>query len=292
MPATPLPGAGRAVVVINPRSGGGKAGRYGLADACAARGIEAIVLGAGDDVAGIAADAVNGGATAIGAAGGDGTQGTVAAVAAAHDVPFVCVPIGTRNHFALDLGADPRNPVAALDAFSSGHERRVDLGRVNNRMFVNNVSLGWYGELVDTDAYRDAKIKTALEMLPDLISPDAAPFDLRFGLPSGEECLSAYLLLVSNNPYQLIRPPRQGARRGLDQGTLGVIALPDRARAGRRAVLNWTAPSFDVQSADTVHVGLDGEAVALDPPLRFTTVPGALRVLSAAKRRRRPLRTA
>jgi diacylglycerol kinase family enzyme len=279
VPGATIGGAEQAVLIVNPRSGGGKAAHRDIARECAARGIEPILLGPDDDIADIAARAVAAGAGVLGAAGGDGSQGTVAAIAAAHGVPFVCVPTGTRNHFALDLRVDPRDPVGALDAFTTGREHRIDLGRVNDHMFVNNVSMGWYGKLVESDAYRDAKLKTALEMLPDLVGPRADLFDLRFSRPGGDQCRGAHLLLVSNNPYDLIRPPRQRTRRRLDQGALGMIAV----RIGRvpepRGLMNWTAANFRVDSPDTVHLGLDGEALSIEPPLLFETVPLALRVL-------------
>ena len=91
-------------------------------------------------------------------AGGDGSLAVVAAAAAAHGLPFICVPAGTRNHFALDLGVDRHDVAGALDAFSDGVERRIDLAEVNGRVFLNNVSLGIYGEAVRQSAYRDAKI--------------------------------------------------------------------------------------------------------------------------------------
>src|SRR4029450_13195285 len=62
--------------------------------------------------------------------------------------PSACIPAGTRNHFALDLGVDRDDVVGALDAFVDGGQRWVDLGEVNGRTFVNNVSLGLYGESV------------------------------------------------------------------------------------------------------------------------------------------------
>ena len=88
------------------------------------------------------------GADVLGMAGGDGSLAAVAAVAIELDVPFVCIPFGTRNHFARDLGLDRDDPLAALAAFDDGQERRVDVGRVGDRLFLNNVSLGLYALLV------------------------------------------------------------------------------------------------------------------------------------------------
>ncbi len=103
------------VLIVNPRSGGGKAHHYGLVGRCRARGIEPVVMKEGDDLASLAAAAVSSGADAIGMAGGDGSQAIVAAVASEHDIPYVCIPAGTRNHFALDIGLDREDVIGALD---------------------------------------------------------------------------------------------------------------------------------------------------------------------------------
>ena len=136
------------VLFFNPRSGGGKAERFSLAKEARARGIEPIELKAGDDLEVLVRGAVARGADGLAMAGGDGSQAVVAAVAAEFGLPYACVPAGTRNHFALDLGVDRDDVVGALEAFVDGGERRVDLGEVNGRVFVNNVSLGLYAEAV------------------------------------------------------------------------------------------------------------------------------------------------
>src|SRR6476646_4140017 len=92
------------VLFINPRSGGGKARRVALDERARERGIEVVMLGSGDSLDALVADAVRRGADALGVAGGDGSLATVAGVACARGVPFICLPAGTRNHFALDLG--------------------------------------------------------------------------------------------------------------------------------------------------------------------------------------------
>jgi hypothetical protein len=132
------------VLFYNPRSGGGKVVRFHVAREARRRGIEPIELRQGDDLEQLVRDAVFHGADALAMAGGDGSQATVAMVAAELGLPYACIPAGTRNHFALDLGVDRDDVVGALDAFVDGGERRVDLGEVNGRVFVNNVSLGLY----------------------------------------------------------------------------------------------------------------------------------------------------
>ena len=289
------------VLIMNPRSGGGKAARFHLADECRARGIEPVVLEPGDDLLQLAEAAISGGADAIGMAGGDGSQALVAAVAARHGIPHVTVPAGTRNHFALDLGLDRDDVVGALDAFTDGIERRVDLAEVNGRVFVNNASLGLYAEVVQSPEYRDAKLRTAADILPRLLGPDAAPLDLRFTGPGGTEYPTAHLILVSNNPYQLDYIGGRGTRERLDLGVLGLVAtrITSPAQAQRFIALEavgqlrrfpgwmeWQAPRFEVGSAGPLHIGIDGEAAVLDPPLRFTVRAGALRVLLPRRRLR------
>ncbi len=290
---TPTPRPHHPVLLMNPKSGGGKAERFELVDQCRTRGIEPVVLGPGDDLRQLAEDAIARGADVLGMAGGDGSQALVATVAMAHGVPHVCVPAGTRNHFALDLGLDRDDVVGALDAFVDGIERPIDLARVNGRVFVNNASMGLYAKIVQSKGYRDAKLKTAADLLPGMLGPDAAPFDLRFTGPDGTQYATAHLGLVSNGPYQLDHLGGRGTRERLDTGTLGVVtARIANARdaatfvrleaAGRirsfHGWLEWTTPRFVVDSDAPVEIGIDGEALLMDPPLVFESLPGALRV--------------
>jgi diacylglycerol kinase family enzyme len=287
------PKARHPVLIMNLKSGGGKAERFRLEDKCRARGIEPIVLQQGDDLRQLAEDAIARGADVIGMAGGDGSQALVATVAAEHQIPHVVIPAGTRNHFALDLGLDRDDVVGALDAFADGVERRIDLAEVNGRVFVNNASLGLYAKIVQSPEYRDAKVKTAAGMLPGLIGPEATPLDLRFTGPDGTEYPTAQLILVSNDPYQLDHIGGRGTRARLDAGTLGVVAAriegPRQAHqfvaleaAGQirrfEGWLEWDTGEFRVGSGGPVEIGIDGEALTMDPPLVFTSRPGALRV--------------
>ena len=282
-----------AVLLINPKSGGGKAERFDLAGEARKRGIRAVVLERGDDLLELAEQALSDGADVIGMAGGDGSQALVATVAMRHNVPHVCIPAGTRNHFALDLGLDRDDVIGALDAFTDGVERRIDLARVNEHVFVNNASLGVYAEVVQSDAYRDAKLETWTQMLPELLGPGAPPIDLEFEGPDGTELSDAPLVLVSNNPYQLTSLAGAGTRPRLDTGRLGLVAaritaasdiaefvmLETVGQAQRfHGLLEWSEVRFEVRSSSPVAVGLDGEALMLEPPLQFVSLPGALRV--------------
>jgi diacylglycerol kinase family enzyme len=283
----------RPVLLMNPKSGGGKVDRFGLVEAARRRGIQAVVLAPGDDLLRLAEDAVDRGADVLGMAGGDGSQALVAGVAMRHDVAFVCVPAGTRNHLAMDLGLDRNDVVGALDAFGEAVERRIDLALADDRVFVNNATAGLYAKIVQSPAYRDHKMGTALELLPGMLGPHAVPFDLRFTGPDGTEHESAHLVMVSNDRYQLDSGDGFGSRRRIDAGTLGIVAArfrssDDIARFVELAVIGqvrrfpgwaeWTDTSFELHSTRAVEIGIDGEAMLLDPPIRFQIVPGALRV--------------
>ncbi|HEX2805952.1 MAG TPA: diacylglycerol kinase family protein [Kineosporiaceae bacterium] len=291
-PGRAVPPARHAVLILNLGSGGGKAERFGLVGECRRRGIEPVVLTPGQDLAGVAEAAVAGGADVIGMAGGDGSLGTVAGVAARHGVAMVVVPAGTRNHLAMDLGLDRSDVVGALDAFAAARERAVDLGEVNGRVFVNTASLGLYAEIIRSPQYRDAKLDTTLSALPRLLGPESRPFDLRFTGPAGERHTGAHVVHVSNNPYGRT-PTTLASRPRLDCGRLGLVALelPDAAAvaafrtavaAGRPerlpGVLTWEASTFTVDSGGPIDVGIDGESLRLTPPLRFVVRPAALRI--------------
>jgi diacylglycerol kinase family enzyme len=280
LPAAQRPG--RPVLFYNPLSGGGKAKRFALADEARRRGIEPIELRRGDDLEQLVRAAVEEGADALAMAGGDGSQAVVAMIAAELDLPYACIPAGTRNHFALDLGVDRDDVVGALDAFVNGGERRVDLAEINGRVFVNNVSLGLYADAVQRAGYREAKLHTLLDTVPGALGPDAKAPDLLWRSPAGQE--SAVAILVSNNAYRLGRALGSGTRPRLDRAVLGITVLAPTTSSGGGTVTRklgmqqWITPTFEIASGSSVPAGIDGEAMRLDPPLRFRVLAGALRV--------------
>ena len=205
--------------------------------------------------------------------------------------------------------------VGALEAFGPAVERPIDLARVGDRVFVNNASLGVYAEAVQRPGYREAKLTTISQTLPELLGPGAEPLDLRFVGPDGEAQRGAAVILISNNPYRLARLDGLGSRVGLDSGRLGVVVvnIPSSASAARLLALEasgqvrrysgwqeWEATTFAIDSAGRVAVGVDGEALSLEPPLEFAILPAALRVrlplgaadVSPAARAVAPLREA
>jgi diacylglycerol kinase family enzyme len=281
VPLPPAPRPVRPVLFYNPKSGGGKAERFRLAEEARARGIEPIELTPGTDLRDLTRGAVADGADALAMAGGDGSQAIVADVAAELDMPYACVPAGTRNHFALDLGVDRDDVVGALDAFVDGGERRVDLAEVNGRVFVNNVSLGIYAEAVQRPGYREAKIRTLLDTVPDVLGPEGQGLDLSWRGPGGHEHHSGAAVLVSNNRYRLGTAVGSGTRPRIDDGLLGITVASSPTPSGAIAQQpwrEWSATEFEVDSNGPVPAGIDGEAVTLDAPLIFRIRPGVLRV--------------
>jgi diacylglycerol kinase family enzyme len=297
--ARPVGPARRGFLLMNPRSGGGKVARFDLEGEARSRGVTPVVLHPGDDLRELAERAVAEGADVIGMAGGDGSQALVADVARRHEVAFVVVPAGTRNHFALDLGLDRDDVVSALDAYGPAVERRVDLALLGDRVFVNNASLGVYATMVQSEGYRGAKLATAAQLMPDLLGPGAQRCDLRFRGPDGTDAPPADVVLVSNGRYRLDSLSGFGTRARLDAGVLGVVTVTvDRARdladlmaaeaTGRlhrySGYREWTTPHLEIGSElPLVDVGVDGEALRLPPLLRFRSLPGALRVRTPAR---------
>jgi diacylglycerol kinase family enzyme len=270
------------VLLVNPASGDGRADRVALVDHARERDITTKVLQPGQSLAALVAEAVADGADALGVAGGDGSLAVVATAAHEHDIPFVCIPAGTRNHFALDLGIDRRDLIGSLDAFTDGVERRIDVGQVNGRLFLNNVSLGVYADAVHDPGYRDAKARTLLVTAHKVLGPSGVAPELHVRDDLGREHQSPAVVLMSNNPYALDRPVAQGTRPSLDGGILGIIVL-DRAAMGAPPGRAWTATSLELHTADRARAGIDGEAVELSPPLECAILPGALRVRISAR---------
>jgi diacylglycerol kinase family enzyme len=260
----------RGLLLINPR-----AGRAGGPDAeelrqeALARGIEARVLSKGEDPSEHARAAE---VEILGAAGGDGSIGSVAAVAVERALRFVCVPYGTRNHFARDLGLDRGDPIGALAGFS-GEERAVDVGRVGDRRFLNNVSLGIYASLVHRREHHRRRGQV-------LAGARAVWLGLRrqrgvWATLDGDP-VRAPIVLVANNAYQLDLFSI-GERNRLDGGRLHLYTargwLPNAWEERRGEQFTIDAPGSSLQAA------VDGEPAVLETPLEFSIEPRALRVL-------------
>ena len=273
---------------MNPWSGGGKVAKFDLKRKAEDLGAEVFLIGGSEpvDVAEVARAAVASGADLLGVAGGDGTQARVAGVAAEYSLPFVVISAGTRNHFALDLGLDREDPSACLGALTDGVELLVDLGMINGRVFVNNASFGAYAEVVETPAYRDDKLNTTLNLLPDLLQGHRGA---RLAARADDTEIDApQALLVANNPYGTGDIAGLGRRARLDRGTLGVIGVKVsnalqavnllRGKQADELTVLTTKKIEITADVPEVPVGIDGESVSVPVPVTCTVRARALRV--------------
>jgi len=288
MPEREVPPPKRAFLIMNPKSGGGRVAKFGLKDKAEALGATVALLeGPGEvDVAALARKAVADGADLLGVAGGDGTQALVAGIAAEHDLPFLVISAGTRNHFAMDLGLDRDDPSTCLAALTDGVEQRIDLGIIGERTFVNNASFGAYAEIVESPAYRDDKRGTTLQTLPDLLSGHRGA---KLSAHAGDTTVTGpQAVLVSNDPYEISDIAGLGRRARLDTGKLGMItvtvsnalqAVMLLRGAQGQGVTAVTAEEVVVEAdAPEIPVGIDGETVMMATPVRCTIRPKVLRI--------------
>jgi diacylglycerol kinase family enzyme len=254
------------LLLVNPRAGSASPGADELVAEARGLAVDVHVLRPGEDAAALARSAT---ADAIGVAGGDGSLAAVAAVAIERDLPFVCVPFGTRNHFARDVGLDRNDPIAALRAFAGGAERRIDVGRANDRLFLNNVSLGLYAQLVHRREHHRRR-REALARLRGWLAVLTHREPLGITVDGVAE--ETRLILVGNNAYAL-ELPTVGARERLDEGLLALYVVHGGVdeRRGRRFVVD--------ARAGRLNAAVDGEPEVLETPIDFRVEPGALRLL-------------
>ena len=266
-----------------------------LEDSARDAGLEVIRLTHDLDVAGIVRQHSQRGRGLFVAAGGDGTINGLIQTLVNTDAVLGVIPVGTFNHFARDLGLplDWRN---ALDVVISGATRQVDAARVNERFFVNNVSMGLYPELV---ARREEKgreysrwkarayaVIATLQKYPHV--------SVTVETEHHQEVIRTHVLMVSNNSYDLSRIGIQAPRGTLEEGRLTIYWLPHLPRlALMRFVAHFLAgrvreaPGFrsfrtmraKMQSPRSrLQLGIDGEVFTMDTPLIITIVPKSLLV--------------
>jgi diacylglycerol kinase family enzyme len=257
-------------LLINPRSGDGEPSPRELERAARKRGVETHLLEEGDDPAELARAS---GAAVLGAAGGDGSLAPVAQVALETDAAFVCIPFGTRNHFARDAGLDRDDPLGSLAAFDDdATERRIDVGKVGDRLFLNNLSFGAYAGLVQRREHHRHRGE-ALAGARALVQTARHRHHLHARV-NGED-VEARVLLVGNNRYE-IDLLTLGERERLDGGELQLWAadgwLPGAWEERVAASFTIELPSPRVQAA------IDGEPLALEPPLELESLPQALQL--------------
>lgn len=287
-------------LIINPKSGDGRAVKANIQHLAEEKGIQVLILSKGDDVETMARKAVESGADVLGISGGDGSIGAVAKVAIEKDMPIVVLPGGTRCHFARDLGMDPKRIVDALESFN-GVKRKIDVGAINGRIFLNNSSFGLYGDMVSRPGYRENKLHVSRQVLQEIASGKKQSYDLQFRYGK-QRIESAVQVLVGVNRYQTLNVFELGQRPKLDEGVLQINALTKLNDAtvkkllgtmsigvvrGQKALpdfIQWVSKSFEITSdAKKLVVGVDGENEEYSCPVRVTIKPKALTIYIPAE---------
>ncbi len=288
-------------LIINPKSGNGRAIKAGIDKLALERGIEVYITKKGDNIESLVRNAAKQGADMLGVSGGDGTIGAVAKVAIEFNLPLVVLPGGTRCHFARDIGLDPERIVDALEGFN-GVERKIDAGKINDRIFLNNASFGLYADIVDHDEYRDHKVETTRKVLQEILGGERKPYSLKFKDNNSEPHNRAVQVFIGVNPYETMNLLELGHREKLDTGKLQITALTRLDDATIRRLMNlfsfkrqlgsgtagtimqWTAKEFTIGSRQKqLAAGVDGERESYKTPVKISIMPKSLTLMVPAE---------
>jgi YegS/Rv2252/BmrU family lipid kinase len=231
------------------------------------------------------------------AAGGDGTVSAVASCLKDTGIAMAVLPMGTLNHFARDLGI-PADCEEAVAAIASGRRVAVDMGAVNDRPFVNNASIGIYPDIV-RDRQRQQRRLGRGKFWAMLWAIHAvlkrSPFlRLHVQVDGEEHQIKSPFVFIGNNDYVMegfsigtrssLRNGRLSIYTTGRKGRLGLLLLALRALFGRLE----QAEDFVMDTARSLRidtrrrrllVATDGEVTAMDTPLDFRVLPGALQVI-------------
>jgi YegS/Rv2252/BmrU family lipid kinase len=287
----------KGVMFFNPSSGAKTppAELAALEQAANDAGLEVVRVVPGLDCGALIRDRMREGLRLFVAAGGDGTINTVIQPLIHTDAIFGVIPAGTYNHFAKDLGI-PLSWREALEVVINGVTKPVDTARINERFFVNNISMGLYPELVARreEKGRDyprwkARLYAAFGTLQKY--PHVA---VTLDSEHHQEVIRTHVLMISNNSYDLSRLGIEAPRLALEEGRLSVYWLPHMPRlALTRFVAHYLAgrvreaPGFRSfrtsrikvdSSKRQLHIGVDGEVVTMPTPLLITIAPQSLSV--------------
>jgi diacylglycerol kinase family enzyme len=289
-------------VVLNPGSGADAdeaARRQEIVEQFGSRGRTATIFGATPDapVDAQARAAVDAGCRVIVAAGGDGTVNAVAATVVGRDIPLAVLPTGTLNHFAKDMGIPLELPEAVRVA-AEGAVRRVDVGEVNGRIFLNNSSIGVYPRIVELRNRYGGRgaAKWIAALWASLTVLRRRPFmGVRIRADDEVVVRRTPFVFVGNNEYKMVGLSA-GSRESLSDGHLAVYVMRGSHRSGVLG-LAWRVLWRGVEGVDELElltvtdaeietrrrrlqVSLDGEVVVLQSPLAYRVRPAALGVLA------------
>lgn len=295
--------AGRLLVigvVLNPRSGYVR--QHGAPRVCdqiaqVLPDARIHLLQHGDDVGALCKAFIADGATCIVAAGGDGTVNAVASHLVGTPTVLGVLPMGTLNHFARDVGVG-RDVPAALQVLAEGHVLPVDVASVNDRVFVNNSSIGLYARMVEIrERYEQHLGKwRALAYAATMVLRRAEATVVDLSSQASTERIHTYMLFVGNNQYELDLL-HLGQRAKLDAGELCCFILEGGRRISllphvfrylrnhhpdRRLFRSLLTTELTVRVAGrrAIEVACDGEVFRLTTPLRYRALPKALRVVA------------
>jgi diacylglycerol kinase family enzyme len=241
---------------------------------------------------------IDGKLDAIVVGGGDGSVRTVAGVLAGSGIPLGILPLGTLNHFARDLGI-PLAAERAVAIIAAGEHRAVDVGEVNDAIFVNNASIGFYPYLVlqreRTRRRRRLSKWIAMMLAMPRVLRNLPLFRLTIVVEGTVEPCRSPCVLVGNNEYRMT-VPGFGTRERLDGGALCLYVAKTQGRLALfwlacRCILGFARAQRDLRifkgaSADIsarrsrLLVAFDGEVATMRSPLHFKIRPGALRVFA------------
>jgi diacylglycerol kinase family enzyme len=296
----------KAFILVNARAGsiepkGPRALTYRISEACRSAGLEADVRTVpGEELTRAVEKAAASTADVVVLGGGDGTLSAGLPALVAAGKPLGVLPLGTLNHFAKDLGV-PLEIEAAVCALRTGMVREVDLGEINGRLFLNNVSLGFYPEIVrdrESQEHREGRAHWPAMIRAAWKTLRRFPL-VRVRLRTAERSwkLTTPFVFVGNNRYET-RLLAVARRPRLDEGELWVYVAreTDRAglvRLGLRALLSrldgardfetWATDGLQIEShRPRVRGAVDGEIEDFDAPLRCRIRPRALRVIAPA----------
>jgi diacylglycerol kinase family enzyme len=298
------------LVIVNGSAGSGHDGQGAthLRGLLAAAGLDAelVLAASGEEMISTARRGVSGGARLIAAGGGDGTMNAVASVLAGSDTHFGVLPLGTLNHFAKDLGI-PLELEAAVRNLAEGKPKKVDVGEVNGRVFLNNSSLGLYPDIVrdrERQQRRLGRGKWPAALWATLAALRRYPFlSMHLQINGTRLARRTPFVFIGNNSYTM-EGLAIGERERIDDGVLSLYVAEKPTRLGLLrfafdALRGRLAdhPDFDVLHAPELEittrrkhlrVATDGEVNSMVPPLRYRVRPGALTVIVPAARIEEP----
>lgn len=284
----------RATLFFNPRAGW-RGSVPPLRREAEIRGIEWIDISPDLDVRALARQRLASGVRTLIAAGGDGTIHHVIQSLVATEAVLGVVPAGTYNHFARDLGI-PLDPLDALEVAIGGDVRSVDVGRANSEYFVNNLSLGFYPELVERreEQGRENRRWRALAYAAWSTYQRMPSVSITIEAPGHFELVRTHLFMVSNNAYDLTRAGIDAPRRNMESGRLSVYWLPHVPRVelirmiarfvrgrlhGIGGLRSLRREQLTIGSSHaTLSVGMDGELLEMRTPISVASIPSGLNV--------------